>query len=269
MPEGDTIHRAARTLHAALSGRTITRFETVFPALARVDEDAPLAGRTIESVEAAGKNLLMHFSGDLHLRTHMRMRGSWHLYKPGESWRIARGEMRIVIETNDWIAVGFNVPVAEFHDTQSLARQEDMRLIGPDLIGDEFDFDEALRRIRARPDEEIADVLLNQRVVSGIGNEYKSELLFIARINPFKRVRDLSDDDLARILKHARKIMVANVAKRSPARITTFSLDPRAQQYVFGRGRKPCRKCGTPIEFAKQGRDARGTYWCPRCQERR
>lgn len=266
MPEGDTIHRAARTLHAALAGRTITRFETVLPGLARIDEQTPLAGRTIERVEAAGKNLLMHFSGDLHLRTHMRMRGSWHLYKPGEKWRIARAEMRLVIETDAWVAVGFNIPVAEFHDATTLARQEDLRLIGPDFIGEEFDFDEALRRIRARPDEEIADVLLNQRVVSGIGNEYKSELLFIARIHPFTLVRDLSDEELRHVLERARKIMIANVAKRSPARITTFSLDPRAQQYVYGRGRKPCRKCGTPIEYAKQGRDARHTYWCPKCQ---
>jgi endonuclease-8 len=266
MPEGDTIHRAARTLHAALAGRTVTRFETVYPALARVDEDAPLAGRTIECVEAAGKNLLMHFSGDLHLRTHMRMHGSWHLYRPGERWRMPRSEMRLVIETAEWVAVGFHVPVAEFHDSASMERQIDLRLIGPDLIGETFDEEEAMRRIRARPDEEIADVLLNQRVVAGIGNEYKSELLFIARVNPFTRVRDVSDEQLTNILKTARKIMVANVAKRSPARITTFSLNPNAQQYVFSRGRKPCRRCGTPIEYAKQGKDARGTYWCPKCQ---
>jgi endonuclease-8 len=269
MPEGDTIHRAARTLQSALAGRTITRFETVFPALARVDEEEALAGRVIERVEAAGKNLLMHFSGDLHLRTHMRMRGSWHLYRPGERWRMPRSDMRIVIETDAWVAVGFHIPVAEFHDEKSLARQDDLRLIGPDFIGEEFDLDEARRRIRARGEEEIANVLLNQRVVSGIGNEYKSELLFLARIHPFTLVRDIGDEDVDRLLKLARKVMVANVAKRSPARITTFSLDPRAQQYVYARGGKPCRKCGTPIEYAKQGRDARGTYWCPKCQLRR
>ncbi|HET8797954.1 MAG TPA: DNA-formamidopyrimidine glycosylase family protein [Thermoanaerobaculia bacterium] len=266
MPEGDTIHRAARTLHAALAGRTITRFESVLPALSRIDEDAPLAGRVVESVEAAGKNLLMHFSGDLHLRTHMRMHGSWHIYRPGERWRKRRADMRIVIETGEWIAVAFNVPVAEFHDGRSLALQEDLRRIGPDLIADSFDLPEALRRMRERPDEEIANVLLNQRVVAGIGNEYKSELLFIARVSPFARVRDLSDDDLTRILRHARKLMIANVAKRSGARITTFSLDPRASQYVYSRAGKPCRRCGTAIAYAKQGPDARGTWWCPKCQ---
>jgi endonuclease VIII len=262
MPEGDTIHRAAKTLHAALSGRQVTRFETVFPQLARVDEDAPLAGRTVESVEAAGKNVLMHFSGDLHLRTHMRMHGSWHIYKPGEKWRRPRGDMRVVIETDTWVAVGFNVPVAEFYDE----RQEDLRKIGPDFLGETFDEQEALRRIKARADTEIADVILNQRVVAGIGNEYKSEVLFMSRVNPFSPVRDLSDEQLATILATARKVMQANVRKRSTQRITTFSLDPRQPTYVFGRGGKPCRKCGTPIAYKKQGKDVRGTYWCPQCQ---
>ena len=266
MPEGDTIHRAARTLQTALAGRTITRFETVFPQLARVDEDAPLAGRTVESVTAAGKNLLMHFSGDLHLRTHMRMNGSWHIYRPGERWRKPRGDMRIVLETGEWIAVAFNVPVAEFHDSDSLARQEDLRKIGPDLIADDYDEAEAVRRIRARGEEEIANVLLNQRVIAGIGNEYKSELLFMGKVSPFRLVRDMSDEELLTVLRIARKIMIANVRMRSAARITTFSLDPRQKQYVYSRGGKPCRRCGSPIEYAKQGPDARGTWWCPRCQ---
>ena len=262
MPEGDTIHRAARTLHAALAGRTITRFETVFPQLARTE----VTGRAVESVEAAGKHLLMHFSGDLHLRTHMRMNGSWHLYRPGERWRMRRSDMRIVLETDAWVAVAFNVPVAELHDTRSLERQDDLIHLGPDFVADEFDFDEARRRIRARGDGEIADVLLNQRVVAGIGNEFKNEILFMARVNPFARVDEVSDEQLDKILKTARKVMVANVEKRSAARITTFSLDPRAKQYVYARGGKPCLRCGTRIEYAKQGVNARGTYWCPACQ---
>jgi endonuclease-8 len=266
VPEGDTIHRAARTLHAALAGRVVTRFETVLAQLARVDREAPVAGRTVERVHAAGKNLLMDFSGDLHLRTHMRMNGSWHVYRPGERWRMRRSDMRIVLETDTWIAVAFNVPVAEFHDAQSLARQDDLLNIGPDFIAEEFDADEALRRIRERPDEEIADVLLNQRVVAGIGNEYKSELLFMTRVSPFARVAELSDEQLSTILRTARKVMIANVNKRSGARITTFRLNPTEKQYVYARGGKPCRRCGTPIEFAKQGPNARGTYWCPGCQ---
>jgi len=268
MPEGDTIYRAARTLHAALAGRRVTRFETVFPQLTRVDHQAPLAGRTVESVAAEGKNLLMHFSGDLHLRTHMRMHGSWHIYKPGERWRKRSSEMRIVLATEEWIAVAFNVPVAEFHDGDSLARQDDLVHIGPDFLGETFDYDEALRRIRRLPEEEIANVLLNQRVVAGIGNEYKSELLYMANTNPFAAVSELSDDLLRKILELSRKVMIANVTKRTPGRVTTFSLDRSQPQYVYGRGGKPCRRCGTPVRYAKQGKDARGTYWCAKCQAR-
>ena len=266
MPEGDTIHRAARTLQKALAGQRITRFETVLAQLARVDHEEPLAGRTIESVSAAGKNLLMAFSGGLHLRTHMRMNGSWHIYRPGERWRKPRRDMRIAIETAEWVAVAFNVPVAEFHDDRSLERQEDLLRIGPDLAAPEFDFAEATRRIIARPDSEVADVLLNQRVLAGIGNEYKSEVLFLAHVNPFAKVGELQPAQIESILAHSRKLMVANIEKRSAARITTFSLDPRQKTWVYGRGNQPCRRCGTLIAYAKQGKDARGTYWCPRCQ---
>ncbi|HYI11503.1 MAG TPA: DNA-formamidopyrimidine glycosylase family protein [Thermoanaerobaculia bacterium] len=266
MPEGDTIYRAARTLHAALAGRQVTRFETVFPQLARIDAEAPLAGRAIERVVSEGKHLIIDFSGDLHLRTHMRMHGSWHIYKPGERWRKRRSDMRIVVETDTWVAVAFNVPVAEFHTARSLERQEDLRKIGPDFLAEEFDFDEAFRRMRARPDADIADVLLNQRVVAGVGNEYKSEVLFIARITPFALVRNLTDEQLMEVLRISRKLMVANVKMRTPARITTGRSGPSQRTYVYGRGGKPCRKCGTPVEFARQGRDARVTYWCPRCQ---
>src|SRR3954463_7564682 len=114
MPEGDTIYRAARALHHALAGRTVTRFESVYPALTRVADDRPIVGRTVESVSAVGKHLLMTFSGDLVLRTHMRMNGSWHLYRADARWQRPARDMRIVVGTADAVAVGFNVPVAEF-----------------------------------------------------------------------------------------------------------------------------------------------------------
>ena len=127
MPEGDTIFRAARTLHRALAGSAVTRFESVFPALNRIDQDRPLAGRTIESVSARGKHLLMTFSGDLVLRTHMRMNGSWHIYRPGERWQRPARDMRIVVETARFVAVGFNVPVAEFLTGRELSRHQAAR----------------------------------------------------------------------------------------------------------------------------------------------
>jgi endonuclease-8 len=266
VPEGDTIHRAAETLNRALAGRRITRFETVLAPLARVDADAPLTGRTIERVRAAGKNLLFDFSGDLHLRTHMRMHGSWHIYRSGERWRMRRDAMRIVIETDEWTAVAFNVPVAEFHDGRSIEQQEDLAHIGPDFLGETFDEDDALRRIREHSGEEIADVILNQRVVAGVGNEYKSEVLFMTRVSPFRHVRAMDDETVLRLLRTARKVMLANVRKRGPGRVTTFSLDPRQSLYVYGRAGKPCRRCGTRIEMRLQGPHARVTFWCPRCQ---
>jgi endonuclease VIII len=262
MPEGDNIYLAAKTLNSVLAGQLVTRFDTVLPELARVE----VAGRTVERVVSAGKNLIIDFSGDLHLRTHMRMHGSWHIYRPGERWRMRRDTMRIVIETDEWVAVAFNVPVAEFHDAHSLARQDDLQKIGPDLLGATFDEDEALRRLRERPGEEIGEALLNQRVVSGIGNQYKSEILFMCRISPLRHVRDLEDAALRRMLETARKIMLANVAKQGGGRVTTFSLDPRQSLYVYGRAGKPCRRCGAPIEMKRTGPNARVTFSCPRCQ---
>ena len=151
MPEGDTIFRIARNLNQALAGKIVTRFETALPKLARES----IRGRTIQRVRSAGKNLIIDFSGDLFLRTHLRMNGSWHLYRAGERWRRPHDDMRIVIGTEDFEAVGFNIPVAEFNGLPSL---------GPDLLGDTFDRDEAVRRIRERGGDEIADVLLDQRV---------------------------------------------------------------------------------------------------------
>src|ERR1017187_7390390 len=130
MPEGDTIFRTARTLTRALGGQTVTRFETVLPKLARVDYDTPLAGRTVDSVESRGKWLLMHFSGDLILLTHMLMSGSWHIYRPGKKWQRNRTHMRIVVDTPATLAAALNLPVAEFHTGASLARREGFNRLG-------------------------------------------------------------------------------------------------------------------------------------------
>ncbi len=123
MPEGDTIYRSARTLHRALAGKPVTRFETGYAKLACADDNYRIAGAVVERVEAHGKWLHMFFSGDLILLTHMLMNGSWHIYRTGERWRGARRDMRLVIETADWLAVAFTVPVAEFHSAASLQRK--------------------------------------------------------------------------------------------------------------------------------------------------
>ena len=134
MPEGDTIYRAARALNRAIGGKLVTGFETGLAPLARVNDDAPLTGRTVEKVEARGKWLLIHFSGDLILVTHMLMSGSWHLYRTGERWRMGRDRMRVVIRTAEWEAVAFNVPVADFHTARSLERYSQIPKLGPDIL---------------------------------------------------------------------------------------------------------------------------------------
>lgn len=235
MPEGDTIFRIARTLDRALAGKVVTRFETVLPKLER----GQLQGRTIERVVSAGKNLIIEFSGAVVLRTHLRMNGSWHLYKTGERWRKRRDDMRLVIATDDFEAVGFNIPVAEFGDAPPL---------GPDLLAESFDRDEAVRRVREHADEEIGNALLNQRLVAGIGNIWKSETLFVCGVNPFRKVADC---DVELILRKARALLQRSTRER-----------PRWS--VYERGGRPCRKCGTAI--VRKLQNLRSTYWCPKCQ---
>jgi endonuclease-8 len=275
MPEGDTIYRAALALHRALAGRTVVRFESVYPAVTRVAADRPIEGRTIESVSARGKHLLIAFSGDVFLRTHMRMNGSWHLYRPGVRWQRPAADMRVLIATADAVAVGFNVPVAELLTSRQLARHLELRALGPDWLAPAFDREEILRRLRARAGDAAADALLNQRVAAGIGNVFKSEILFLAGIHPFTAVSALDASQLERVVDIAREQLTANVLTRAQTlkpftgRRTTRSLDPNKKLWVYGRGGQPCRRCGATIEVRKTGVDARITYWCPSCQPRR
>ena len=272
MPEGDTIFRTAQALHRHLAGRIVTRFESAYPALTRIDYDRPIAGRTVEGVTSRGKHILMTFSGDLVLHTHMRMNGSWHGYPPGAAWRLPARDMRVLVETKEFVAVGFNVPVAELLTARELARHEALRELGPDLLDESFDPGGAMARARTQPAATpVADVLLNQRVAAGIGNELKSEVLFVAGVYPFTPVSTLADADLTRILGVGRDLLRANTNVRgrlapSRGRRTRDSLGRDGALWVYGRGGKPCRKCGTPIQAKKTGIDARVTYWCPRCQ---
>jgi len=278
VPEGDTIFRAARTLHRVLAGKTVTRFESVYPALTRIADDRPIVGRTIESVSARGKHLLIAFSGDLILRTHMRMNGSWHIYPTGARWRRPACDMRVLVGTHDAVAVGFNVPDAELLTAHELARHKHMQALGPDLLADAgthaslFDRAEVLRRFGDHGRDAIADALLNQRIVAGIGNVFKSEILFLAGIDPFTPVSALAEGALDRVIDISRRQLASNVMSRSqtlgPAfgRRTTRRLDPREKLWVYGRGGKPCRQCGAVIQSKKTGLDARLTYWCPECQ---
>ena len=266
MPEGDTLFRTAATLQRAIGGQVVTRFESVLPKLERVDVDTPIAGRTIERVESAGKWLLMRFSGGLTLLTHMLMSGSWHIYRPGERWQRGRQHMRIVIETPRFVAVAFNVPVAEFHTEESLTKRRGFSSLGPDLLADDFDADTAIHNLRAQPDMEIAAALLKQSNLAGIGNEFKSEVCFEAGVDPFRPAGTLSVDELRRIMETARRQLSDNVRQHAPLRRTTRRAQPGENLWVYNRSGQPCRKCGERIVARRHAVDGRLTFWCPRCQ---
>jgi endonuclease-8 len=267
MPEGDTIFRTARTLERALGGQVVTRFETVLPKLARVDYDTPLAGRTVDSVEARGKWLLIHFSGDLILLTHMLMSGSWHIYRPGEAWQRRRIHMRIVVETPVMLAVAFNVPVAEFHSAASLARREGFNRLGPAPLARDFDPAVAIANLAARSDLELGRALLDQTALAGLGNVFKSEVAYACGLSPFRRVATLTAEQLAGLVETSRKFLRANVSAASGhRRSTTHSTHKEENLWVYGREGKPCRRCGTLIRSQKHMADGRISFWCPVCQ---
>ena len=263
-------------MHRVLAGHAVTRFETAYAHLDRVNVDTPITGRTIERIESAGKHHLIVFSGDLILRTHMRMNGSWHLYRHADRWWRGPQAMRVRIDTADWVAVAFDVPVAEFVTPKELATTGPVAKLGPDLLGPEFDRDEAVRRLIASAHQPIAMSLLDQRLVAGIGNIYKSEVLFLAGVNPFTPAGSVPKDVLEKMLDLARGLLKDNVVEGSLSRIQTYRnlrmTNPASGHdeslWVYGRAGKPCRKCGTLIEMKKMGIEARTTYWCGTCQPR-
>lgn len=269
MPEGDTLFRTAAGLRPHLVGREVRAARAQGPG--PVPQVRRLIGRRIDAVEAQGKNLLIRFDGGLELRTHLRMHGSWHRYRPGERWRRPPGRARLVLEVDGAVAVCFDAPVVELFETRAEHLHGALSRLGPDLLAPDFDADEAHRRLRdpSRAGLEIGVALLDQRALAGIGNVYKNEVLWIERVSPFVPVADLDDDTLRRLVATARRLMLENVdARRGPERVTTTGdRGAPGALYVYGRTRRPCRRCGTAIEVARQGSDLpRTTWWCPTCQ---
>ncbi len=268
MPEGDTIFRTAEVLRSALLDRRVTHARAqARPGLRHVPDLSVLVGSKISSVEARGKHVLIGFDNGLTLRSHMRMSGSWHRYRPGERWRRPAHEASAVLETAESVAVAFNTPVVELLTDADLRRSRALLELGPDLLSRTFDADEALRRLRDRNGEELGNALLDQRAVAGIGNVYKSEVAFLERLSPWARVGVIEDAALVAALRTAKRLLEANT--RGGPRVTTGSA-PRGQGlWVYGRAGRPCRRCGSIIRSGRQGELARTTYWCPRCQPRR
>lgn len=283
MPEGDTIFRAAHNLSRALAGAVVTGFETAYAQLAAVNDNTPLVGQTIERVWAHGKHMYISFSGSagvpennrpkLILHTHMRMNGSWHIYRPGEKWQRAPQHARLVLRTEKFVAIAFDVPVADFQTERQQERSAAM--LGPDLLAADFDPAAAFTRMRKRTDLDISAALLNQRVMAGVGNVYKSEVLFLERVDPHTPVAQLPDAQLVAIIARSQKLLRANVNAKNDDGIVTYTGlrrttgrdDPSARLWVYGRGGEPCRECATPIAFYKQGDGARSTYYCSTCQK--
>jgi endonuclease-8 len=278
MPEGDTIYRTARALQMALGGKVVTAFETGLAKLARANDDAPLVGRVVERVEARGKWCLIFFSGDLILATHMLMSGSWHVYRVGEKWQRSRAQMRVVIACGDMLAVAFNVPVAEFYTARALERSAAIPKLGTDVLGEGFTLESGVKALweygAANPEAEVGNVLLNQRVMAGLGNVYKSEVAFAAGVHPFRAMRTVTERERETMVEFAMRLMKANVAAGASTGIVTYTGHRRTtgamQQgdrlWVYKRARQECRRCGAVIETRKQGTGARVTFWCPECQ---
>lgn len=266
MPEGDTIARAATVLHAALAGQIVTGFVSELAPVAAVNDDHPVVGRTIERAVAHGKHLVLVFSGNLLLRTHMRMHGSWHLYRPGERWQRSLRRMRLRLDTAPWIAVAFDVYDAELVPGRDPARIAAVASLGPDLLDPALDEAGVAARLLGEGARAIGDVLLDQRVVAGLGNVYRSELLFLVGVHPRTPAGTLSDLVRTRLVRRAVVLLGANARVGAGRRVTTGRLSPEEALWVYQRTSLPCRRCGTAIEGATEAPVGRRVYWCPRCQ---
>jgi endonuclease-8 len=258
VPEGDTLFRTAAGLRPHLVGRTVTaaRARRPGPQVERI------VGATIDAVESQGKNLLIRFDNGLELRTHLRMNGSWHRYRPGERWRRSEARARLVIEVPGAVAVCFDAPVVELFEQRAEALHPGIGPLGPDLLDPEFDTAdaaEAVRRLRdpSRAEMTISEALLDQRALAGIGNIWRNETLFVERTDPFAPVASLDDEHLARLVATARRLLTESA-----------SLAPgRQRMRVYRRSGRPCPRCGTLIQSRPLPTALpRTTYWCPRCQ---
>lgn len=258
MPEGDTIHRAAAELGAALNDQAVTGYWAYRPQLQRPQR----AGHTVTGVEARGKNLLIHFDDGRALYSHMRMTGAWHVYGPEARWRRPQAEARVLIETPERRAVCFAAPVIELLTAPELMRHPTLSRLGPDLLAETLDEAEILSRIVRTEDAPIGELLLNQGVLAGIGNVYKSEMLFLAGLNPFIPARVVPEAQLLRLVRSTREMMQANLHNRP--RVTRSS--PGPDHWVYERARRPCLRCRRRVEVQRQGAHGRSTYFCPWCQ---
>jgi endonuclease VIII len=257
MPEGDTVHRAAARIRAALEGRVPDEIATPQPRHAREDWPARLVGRGVHSVGAHGKHLFLHFDGGLTVHSHLRMTGAWGVYGGGERWRRAPGRAWLLLRCGEQQVVQFDGPLLELARERRIRSDPRIASLGPDILGDNFDARLFARRLRGDdPSRALGDALLDQRTIAGIGNLWKAECCFAVGLDPWRPLADVGDDQALALVEFARERMLVSVRDGAAAR-------PRA---VYGRAGQPCPRCQTPIRRRGQGENNRTTFWCPGCQ---
>jgi endonuclease-8 len=261
MPEGDTIHRAAAALRSALVDEKMVRFEA--PRLVGI---TPRAGRVIESVESHGKHLEVQWDDGVILHTHMRMSGSWHLYRTAEIWQQPHHHLRALIEVDGWRAVCFNAPVVETYRAPDALRHPGLGGVGPDLGRPDADLHRCVELLRAYddPDATVAEVLLDQRVFCGVGNVFRCEVLWAGQLSPFAKVSMLPQADTVRLVNVAAKVLRTNLT--GGRRVTIPGV--KGGLAVYGRNGQRCERCGDTVACRRSGASARILYWCPGCQVR-
>ena len=261
MPEGDSVYRFAAKLRPALEGKPILAARSHGPG--PVPQVHRIVGAVCTGVRSQGKNMLISFDNGLALRGHLRMYGTWHIYAPGQPWSRAERDARLVLEVADAVVVNFSAPVIELIEERALTHHAPISNLGPDLLAEDFDARSALARLRdpSRAELTIGDAIMDQRAFAGVGNIWKNESLFHARINPWRLVRDLDDETLLALILKARALLRASAGLPNDLNMTR-----RPTMYVYMRGGQPCRRCYTRLRTAPQGEDIRHTAWCPRCQ---
>jgi endonuclease VIII len=250
--EGDTILRLARRIDAALGGETVAA--SAPSPRGRATGVERLDGRRFERAEARGKHLLLHFDGDLVLHSHLGMSGGWHVYERGARWRRSRSAAWAVLSGGRAEAVQFGGPTLRLLPAARARRDPELARLGPDVLAEEFDAEVALARLRSVPCRGLGDALLDQAAVAGIGNIFKSEACFAARVDPWRPVGEVGEEELAAVLAAAREQMLAAVDAGG------------RKSFAVYRRQGPCPACGGRLAARGQGDANRTTYWCPSCQ---
>ena len=256
MPEGDTIHSAARRVGAALVGKPIVSIETPQPRHAMDRWPERLDGRAVRGVDARGKHLFVRFEGDLTLHSHLRMTGQWGVYRRGERWRRSPRRAWLVIRTDEHEVVQFDGPVLELMTDSRTRFDRRLAALGPDILAPDFDERRFLALLREDDQSRgLGEALIDQRNLSGVGNMWKSEGCFLAGIDPWRRLRDVADAEALAAVIAIRPLMLESAQGRRPGPL-----------WVYDRAGLPCRRCATLVRARGQGDDNRTTYWCPACQ---